>query len=198
MKMRIRSRHYASYLPFTPDDVLVGGQLAQAHRAARVQLLRRDPDLGAEAELLAVGEARARVHDDRRRVDLVREAAGRVEIAREDRLGVPGAVAVDVRDRGVEIGRDRDRHLQVEELAAEVVVGRGADVRRAALRPRRRRRARRPARAARRRRAGTNASATAACTTSDSAALHTLGRCVLALTTISQRLVEIGRASTYT
>ena len=40
---------------------------------------------------------------------------------------------------------------------------------------------------------GTNASATAACTTSDSAALHTLGRCVFALTTIFSGLVEIGR-----
>ena len=60
----------AADLAVAPDDVLVGGELAQAHRAARVQLLRRDADLGAEAELLAVGEARRRVHDHRGRVDL--------------------------------------------------------------------------------------------------------------------------------
>ena len=41
----------SSHLAVAPDDVLVGRELAQAHRAARVQLLRGDPDLGAEAEL---------------------------------------------------------------------------------------------------------------------------------------------------
>src|SRR5258706_15238271 len=101
------------YLPFAPYDVLVGGQLAHAHRAARVQLLRRDTDLGAEPELFSVGEACARVHDDGRGVDLVREAARRVEIASEDRLGVPGPVVVDVRDSSIEIGGDRDRQLEV-------------------------------------------------------------------------------------
>ena len=99
-----------------------------------MQLLRRDTDLGAEAELFSVGEARACVHDDGRGVDLVREAARRVEIARQDRLGVPGPVVVDVRDRRVEIGCDRDRQLEVGVLPAVVVVGRRADVQRAALR----------------------------------------------------------------
>ena len=64
-------------LAVAPHDVLVRGQLAQAHRAARVQLLGRDPDLGAEAEPLAVGEAGRRVHDHDRGVDLVGERGGR-------------------------------------------------------------------------------------------------------------------------
>ncbi|MBM7519676.1 drug/metabolite transporter (DMT)-like permease [Nocardioides nitrophenolicus] len=38
------------------DDVLGRGHLRQPHRAAGVQLLGADPDLGAEAELAAVGE----------------------------------------------------------------------------------------------------------------------------------------------
>ncbi len=39
-------------------DVLGGGHLGQAHRAAGVQLLGADPDLGAEPELSPVGEPR--------------------------------------------------------------------------------------------------------------------------------------------
>src|SRR5215213_3194076 len=38
------------------DDVGGAGQLGQAERPAGVQLLRGDADLGAEAELAAVGE----------------------------------------------------------------------------------------------------------------------------------------------
>jgi hypothetical protein len=93
-----------------------------------VQLLGRDTDLGTEAELFSVGETRARIHDNGRGVDLVREAACRVEIAGQDRLGVSGPVVIDVRDRRVEIRCNRDRQLQVGVLAAVVVVGRSADV----------------------------------------------------------------------
>ena len=44
------------------DDVLGGGHLGQAHRAASVQLLGADADLGTEAELATVGEPRGGVH----------------------------------------------------------------------------------------------------------------------------------------
>jgi hypothetical protein len=44
-------------LPVSPDAVLVARQLAQAHGAAGVELVGGDADLGAEAELAAVGEA---------------------------------------------------------------------------------------------------------------------------------------------
>ena len=57
-------------------QVLVGRELAQPHRPARVQAVRADADLGAEAELEAVGEARRGVDEDRGRVDLVQEALG--------------------------------------------------------------------------------------------------------------------------
>src|SRR5205085_9692431 len=86
--MVIRSRSSASNLPFTPNEVLVRGQLAQPHRSARVQLLRRDPDLGTESELFAVGETRARVHDHRGGIDLRGEPPCRFELASEDRLGM--------------------------------------------------------------------------------------------------------------
>jgi uncharacterized membrane protein len=47
------------------DDVLGRGHLRQAHRAAGVQLLGADPDLGAEAELATVGEPGRRVDEHR-------------------------------------------------------------------------------------------------------------------------------------
>ena len=70
------------------DDPLGRRELGQGHRAAGVQLLGRDADLGAEPELAAVGEARARVDHDRRRVDLGREPAGGAAVLGDDRLGV--------------------------------------------------------------------------------------------------------------
>src|SRR5690606_27546028 len=46
-------------------EPLGAGQFREAHRTAGMQFLGRDPDLGAEAELAAVGEAGRGVrHDD--------------------------------------------------------------------------------------------------------------------------------------
>jgi len=45
---------------------------------------------------------------------------------------------------------------------------------------------------------GRKSAATASCTTSDSAALHTDGRCVLALTTMARASSRSADASTYT
>src|SRR5262249_54814350 len=111
-------------LAVAPQHVLVGGELPKAHRAAGMELLGRDADLGAEPEALAVGEPRRRVHDDDRGVDVAGEAAGGVEIAGDDRLGVARPEAVDVRNRVFEGSSDGDGHLQRQELAPEVVVRR--------------------------------------------------------------------------
>ena len=122
------------------------------------------------------------------------EPPRRVEVAGEDRLGVPGAEPVDVVDRGVERRHRRRRSAS----ARGTRVAKSSSVatpmaRHAAPGRRRRRRARRPRRRARRRPRGRNSSATASCTTSDSAALHTLGRWVFAFTTMSSGRVEVGR-----
>ena len=61
--------------PVALDQVLERAQLAQADRAAGVQLLRRVADLGAHAELAAVGEARRGVDVDAGRVDAALERA---------------------------------------------------------------------------------------------------------------------------
>ena len=59
------------------DQVLERAQLAQADRAARVELLGRVADLGAHAELAAVGEARRGVDVDAGGVDAELERARR-------------------------------------------------------------------------------------------------------------------------
>src|SRR3954447_7121084 len=83
-------------LTVSVDDVLRRRQLAQTHGPTRVQLLGRDADLRAEAELLAVDEARRRVHEHRRGVHFAREALRRGEVCRDDRLAVTGPEARDV------------------------------------------------------------------------------------------------------
>ena len=74
------------------DDVLERGQLAQADRPARMELLGRVADLGPHPELEPVGEARRRVDVDDRGVDPVRELLGRLVGDGHDRLRVAGAV----------------------------------------------------------------------------------------------------------
>src|SRR3954449_5250348 len=81
------------------DHVLERAELAHADRAARVELLRGVADLGAEAELAAVGEARGRVDVDARRVNAQLEGARARVGRRDDRLAVARAVRVDVVDR---------------------------------------------------------------------------------------------------
>jgi hypothetical protein len=55
------------------DAVLVAGEFAQAHRAAGVEFVGGDADLGAEAELAAVGEAVGDVVEDAGGIDLAQE-----------------------------------------------------------------------------------------------------------------------------
>src|SRR3954454_15925463 len=94
-----RDRSSGAYLAVALDQVLEGAQLARADRPAGVQLLRRVADLGAHPELAPVGEARGGVDVDARRVHAELERPRGRRVAREDRLGVAGAVRVDMLDR---------------------------------------------------------------------------------------------------
>src|SRR5689334_20678153 len=60
----VERRGSASDLPRPAHEPLRARQLAEAHRTAGVELLGRDADLRAEAELAAVGEARGGVDHD--------------------------------------------------------------------------------------------------------------------------------------
>ena len=74
--VRSRTVLLRTNMPIADADPLVGRQLFQPHRPAGVQLLRADRNLGAQAELPAVVEARAGVDEDGRRIHLVDEARG--------------------------------------------------------------------------------------------------------------------------
>src|SRR3954452_19606663 len=100
----------------TPDDVLERAELAQPDRPARVELLRRVADLGAEPELAAVGEARRGVHVDARGVDPELEGPRARVGRRHDRLRMAGAVAVDVVDGLLDGVHNPDREDQRQEL----------------------------------------------------------------------------------
>ena len=66
-----------AHLAVAADDVFVGRQFLETHRAARMQLVGADADLRAEAEFAAVGEARGSVPINRRRIDLAQETFAR-------------------------------------------------------------------------------------------------------------------------
>ena len=166
-------------------DVLRRRHVGEPDRAARVQARGRVRDLGSEPELAAVGEARRGVHVHAGRADAADERVGGAEILRHDRLGVPGAVGLDVVDRLLDRVDGAHGEHQVEVLGRPVLLGRqGGSARRA---PRRR-----PRRRAARRRAsrsatpiGASSGSASRWTSSVSAALHTPGRCVFALTVIA-------------
>ena len=85
-------------LAVAAHDVLEARQLLDADRAARVQLAGGDTDLGAEAELAAVGELRRGVVQHDGGIDLAQEALGGAVVGRHDGVGVLRAVARDVLD----------------------------------------------------------------------------------------------------
>ena len=72
----IHAKLSRSHLSRTSHHVLVTGQLLDPDRSACMKLVGRDPDLGAHAELAAVGELRGRVVQNDRAVD-ARRGTGR-------------------------------------------------------------------------------------------------------------------------
>ncbi len=89
-------------LPGAVNTVFEARQLFGADRAAGVEFAGGNPDLGAEAELAAVGELRRCVMQHDRGIDLVEEFFRRARIFGHDRIGVMRAVIVNMRDRLVE------------------------------------------------------------------------------------------------
>ena len=77
-----------SDLPRSVYAILEAGQLLDAHRPARMEAAGGDADLGAEAELAAIGELGRGVVQHNRGIDLVEEFFRRSMIFRHDRIGV--------------------------------------------------------------------------------------------------------------
>src|SRR5437762_4445173 len=86
-------------LPGAAHAIFEAGELLDADRATGVQLAGGDADLGAEAELAAIGELGRGVVQHDRRIDLVEEFLCRGLVLGDDRVGVVRAVALDVLDR---------------------------------------------------------------------------------------------------
>ena len=82
--------------PVALHQIFEAGQLLGPHRAARVHLAGGDADLGAHAELAAVGELGRGVDQDDGAVDPGGEPLGRLGVGGDDGLGVARAVAGDV------------------------------------------------------------------------------------------------------
>ena len=104
------------------------GQLLETHRAACVELLGRDSDLGPEPELLTVDETGRRVDQHGGGIDLAGEPIGGDDVVGDDRLGVAGGGLVDMADGLVKIIHDLDTHLHSQELGGKVVVAGDAHV----------------------------------------------------------------------
>src|SRR6201997_141550 len=77
-----------SDLPRSVYAILEAGQLFDAHRPARMEAASGDADLGAEAELAAIGELGRGVVQHDCGIDLVEKFFGRSMIFRHDRIGV--------------------------------------------------------------------------------------------------------------
>ncbi len=108
--------------------VLVSGQTLEADGAAGVDLAGRDADLRAEAVSIAVRKARRGVVEDTRGVDAGHEYFGGFRVIGDDRLGVLGAVLIDVGDSLVDVFDDLDRQLEIAVLGSPVLGCRLADV----------------------------------------------------------------------
>ena len=86
-----------------------------------MELLGRDPDLGAEAELAPVREPRRRVDHDHRRVHLREEALSSRGILGDDRFGVLRGVCADVLERGIQVVDDTDGDVEAQVLRCPVL-----------------------------------------------------------------------------
>src|SRR5512135_171518 len=95
---RPRAAKLVAHLPVAQHDPLLRREAFEPHRAARMELVGGDADLGAQAVLEAVGEARGGVHHHRARVHLAQEGLGVRPVLGDDRVGVLRAVARDVLD----------------------------------------------------------------------------------------------------
>src|SRR5207249_6130202 len=98
-KSLLRSR---PRLPGAADAIFEARQLLGADRAAGVEFTGGNPDLGAEAELAAIGELRRCVVQHDCGIDLAEEFLGRPGVLGHDRIGVARAVVLDMRDRRID------------------------------------------------------------------------------------------------
>ena len=134
-------------LAVAEHDALERGEALEPDRAARVQLVGGDADLGAQAVLEAVGEAGRGVHHHRARIDLAQEAPRARDVLGDDRVGVLRAVGARcARSPASSPSTTRTDEDRREVLGVPVFLGRGLHLAARARALPRRRAARRPCR----------------------------------------------------
>lgn len=87
-----------SHLTVAVDQILVAAKFCQPHRAAGVQLVGADANLGTESELATVVKTGARIPEHHGRVHFMLEPGGYGGIFGNDDVRVVGAIGVDVLD----------------------------------------------------------------------------------------------------
>src|SRR5215472_16773811 len=107
--------------------VFEAGQLFDSDRSTGVEPSGGNADLGAEAELAALGELRRRIVQHDRRVDLAQEFLRSLAIFGHDRVGMMRAIALDMRDRGIDAIDHPGGENGVEIFGAPVLLGRRLD-----------------------------------------------------------------------
>src|SRR6186713_1775832 len=116
-------------LAFAVDDPFARGQSFEPDRPARVQLVGRDADFGAQPVFVAVGKARRRIYYHRARIDFAQEPVRALLIFGDDRVSVLRAVARDVLNRLLEIVDHAHGQDRREILGVPVFLGRPFDAR---------------------------------------------------------------------
>ncbi len=116
-------RRLAAQLAITDHDVLLAGQTFETHRAAGVQLISRNANLGTQSVFEAIGEARRGVDHHRRRIDLRDKTPCVSEVFADDRVGVMGAVLINMLDRLVQPVDYADRQNRRQVLGGPVFFG---------------------------------------------------------------------------
>src|SRR5471032_2865518 len=117
-------RLLSAKLTVTDHDVLLAGQAFQTDRAAGVQLISRNADLGTQSVFETIGEAGRGVDHHRTGVDLGHEAPGLPLMFGNDGVAVVRAIVVDVFDGFIQPGHDADRQDRRQILGVPVFFGR--------------------------------------------------------------------------
>lgn len=104
------------------EDVLIGAKFVQAHRAAGVEAVGGDADLGAEAEFETVGKTGTGVVEDSGGINPGKELPSGFGIFGDDSIGMAGAAAVDPVDGGGGVRHNGDGKDLVVVFGGEVIV----------------------------------------------------------------------------
>src|SRR5712671_1720765 len=92
------------------NDIFENRELLDANRPARMELAGADADLGAHAELPAIGELRRSIVHHNRRIERGEESLSCARILGDDGIGVLRAIGGDVANRFLHAAYGAHRH----------------------------------------------------------------------------------------